>query len=164
VTQFMEELQRAYVSAVAASAGCIPSNWVIDDGVDVTLSHRSAEHTISGGQARIDIQMKATSAYIGVESDHVSAHMTGARYNEFACVTPHIPRIVVILSMPGSQELWTAADHNTLSISHCAYWVNLAGQPLTTQTHITVSAPKSQILDDISLCAIMQRVGSGGQP
>lgn len=57
----MESLQISYVCAVAAAAGCGIRSIEIDEGVDIVLTHISANHTaISDRVARLEIQMKAT--------------------------------------------------------------------------------------------------------
>jgi hypothetical protein len=163
-TDFMEALQQSYVRAVAAAAGCvIDGKPEIDEGVDLTLRHTSKAHN-GDGVARLEVQLKATSAFVHKTTTCVSAPMTRDRFNYFATVDPSVNKIVVILSMPAQQQYWTYARPKGLTIHHCAYWVNLAGlSPVMTET-TTVHAPLSQVFDDIALCDMMERIGRGAAP
>ena len=99
-TDHMEVYQAGYVRAIAAAAGCVPSWMEIDEGVDLALTHRSPHHTVGDKVARLEVQMKATSATLTAGSTHVSARMKRERYNEFIVPNPTIHKIIVVLSMP----------------------------------------------------------------
>jgi hypothetical protein len=163
-TDLMEALQASYVRAVAAAAGCvIAGKPEIDEGVDIVLTHTADAHQAEH-VARLEIQMKSTSDFDGASNDYISASMTRKRWNYFCTSDPTIDKIIVIMFIPRDQQDWTIASHDTLSVRHCAYWVNIAGEPETAQDHITIKAPTSQIFDDVALCDMMERIGQGGKP
>ena len=71
------------------------------------------------------------------------------------------------MSVPKDLADWTAADHDSLSVRYCAYWVNVEGEPGVDETaveRVKVTAPKNQIFNDVALCDIMERIGRGGKP
>src|ERR1017187_5850664 len=105
----MEALQVSYISAVAASAGCIVGNLNIDDGVDALLQHKSAQHTsITDRVARLEVQLKATSRSVN-KSGHLTATMDHDRWEYYRTKDPAVNKIIVVMSMPSRQEHWTFA-------------------------------------------------------
>ena len=165
LTDFMEQLQLSYLRAVAAAAGCIVGRPEIDDGVDVTLTHSAPGH-LHDHSARLEVQLKATTALRGRsgEVQAVTARMRRDRWEYYHTPNTTIHKIVVIMTMPRDQAHWTFARHKALSIHHCAYWVNLAKEPESTAANPLVSAPTTQVFDDIALCDMMERIGQGGSP
>lgn len=160
----MEAFQWGYLQSIAAAAGCILDSTSVDDGVDAMLRHKSEEHANAAKIARLELQLKATSRYVGSTADHISARVTKQRYDELIVPDPAVDLIVVILSMPAEQANWTISDHDHIRLHHCAYWVNLAGSPETTAAHPTISAPKTQPFNDVTLCHIMRTIGQGNRP
>jgi len=163
-TDFMEQLERSYVNAVAAAAGCVVSTPLIDEGVDLTLTHKSDKHLLTDKTARLEVQLKATSATTAIHHDSISTSIDGSRFNEFSVSNPTVHKIVVIMHIPKLNEYWVYSRPKGLTIHYCAYWVNLAGQPTTSSKTTTVSAPLNQVFDDISLCQMMTLIGQGGAP
>lgn len=158
----MEELQKSYVNAVAAAAGCIVGDVNIDDGVDLTLKHKADGHTAIGDKtSRLEIQLKAT--HQGHNAKYVSVQMRKDRYDYFR-TQDTICKIVVIMRLPDCQENWILSSPEALSIRHCAYWVNLANQPLSSAAEPTVKASLDNVFDDLTLCEMMTRIGQGGKP
>lgn len=161
----MEQLQIGYITAVAASAGCILSPPIIDDGIDIVATHGSESHTgTPDGKARLEIQLKATSQFVGASGKVVSAPMRRDRWQYYRAQGSTVRKIVVVMSMPALQSEWVSASHDFFAIRHCAYWVNVATLPATDAMTPTVSAPKLNVFDDLALCEIMERVGQGGAP
>lgn len=164
-TNHMEQLQFAYLEAVAAAAGCNVLTPIYDEGVDVEVHHSNpCHHAIPERKARLEVQLKATSG--SAANGCVAARMSAKRFREFALADPYVPRIVVIMRLPRRQEHWVFADHRALGIFHLAYWVNLAGRPIPPddQKFVTVHAPNCNVFDDVSLAQIMERVGRGERP
>ena len=159
----MEAFQESYVRAVIAASGAVLGVPGIDEGVDLTLTHRADVHG-DDGVARLEIQLKSTADASNIKDAHVSASMSAARYNYFRTPNPTIPKIVVILALPSVVDDWLLASHDELLIRHCCYWVNLAGEPAISTASTTVHAPRANIFDDHALCAMMERVGQGGAP
>jgi uncharacterized protein DUF4365 len=160
----MEELQKSYIRAVAASAGCVVGELSIDDGIDAVLHHKSDQHdSISDRVARLEIQLKAT-VRTSNKSGYYTVQMRRDRWLYYQTPDPIINKIIVIMTMPSSQDSWTIATDHALSIHHCGYWVNIAGDPDTGAASPLVKAPASQIFSDVALCDMMERIGQGGAP
>jgi hypothetical protein len=156
----MEALQKGYVRAIAAASGSvIVGEPETDEGVDLQLSHRLVSHGID---VRLEIQLKSTTSPIGENA--ISIQMKRDRYNYFRTPDPTVPRIIVIMSVPTEQDKWVQASGERLRIHHASYWVNLDGLPEATVANPTVSAPRTQVFDDIALCGIMERIGRGERP
>ncbi|MEU8306891.1 DUF4365 domain-containing protein [Actinomadura sp. NPDC048955] len=162
-TKMMEQFQESYIRAVAASAGCIIARFEIDDGIDLLLTHKSDRH-MGDKVARLEVQLKATSDYVGRDTDFLTATMRRDRWEYYRTKDCTINKIVVIMSMPALQDDWILAGHKALSMHHCAYWVNLHGAKFTNAENPTVRASKDHIFDDIALCEMMVRIGQGGRP
>lgn len=165
-TDLMQALQYGYLRSVAAANGCVVSGVPeIDEGTDILLSHTSVSHTaISDRIARLEIQMKATGGLPAPEAASVTATMLRDRYNLYETPDPSMHRVVVILAMPQDQADWVLSQPNALSVHHCAYWTNLAGEGPISNSSTTVHAPLTQPFDDIALCDMMERIGKGGAP
>ena len=163
-TNHLEALERSYVGAIAAAAGCSVSVPEIDEGVDLELTHRSDSHAVRDHVARLEIQLKATTSARNVRQEHVSAQLEKDRFDYLATPDPSINKVVVIMAVPDHQAHWVFSREKALSIHHCAYWVNLAGRPPATTKTVTVRAPRSQVFDDLTLCEMMVRIGMEGTP
>jgi hypothetical protein len=161
----MEQLQIAYVSAVAASSGCVLSEPRIDEGIDLSVTHKHQDHTaLSDRVARLEIQLKATHTSLPKGASVISADMSRERWEYYNVVAPTVHKIVVIMKMPADPTYWTAASRKALAVRHCGYWVNIAGNPDGGAHRPTVAAPLSQVFDDIALCSMMERIGKGQAP
>ena len=89
-----ERLSIAYVTAVAARAGCELMEVHVDrNGIDGTI------RAIKGTPVKIDLQLKATSSPI-VEGDHVSFDLDVATYNALRTTVVQAPQLLVLLILP----------------------------------------------------------------
>jgi hypothetical protein len=163
-SDFKEQVQDAYLTAVAASAGCIVLQPRVDAGIDFELTHHSESHHATDHVARLEVQNKARSASMSADGFYVSATLSRARYDYFRTVDPGVDKIVMILDIPPEPDQWVELTGSGLLIRNGAYWVNIAGWPPSSANEPTVKAPTSNRFDDIALCAIMERIGKGGHP
>lgn len=160
----MEMLQDSYLTAVAASAGCTMAKPEPDDGIDWTLSHRSQSH-LQDDQVDLKVQLKSTSLTgAAPESGFVSVQLSNRRFESLAKKRVIVHRIIVAMIIPEDVADWIEATHDYLSLRHCAYWRNIAGELPTGRTESVVRVATSQIFDDVSLCGIMERIGKGDAP
>jgi hypothetical protein len=162
-TEQMESLQESYFQAVVTAAGCIIFDSKRDDGIDALIKHRSKEHT-KGQDQFLQIQLKSKGALPNPSAGKVSAQFSRQRFELFAEVETSVNKIVVIMHLPTDISEWISVDHDYLSLRHCSYWVNIRGQSPGDAKRPYVYAPTSQIFDDIALCEIMSRIGTGGRP
>lgn len=162
-TNFMEEFQKSYLRAIAASSGCIVASFEVDDGIDAQLNHKSDRHTHEpDGTARLELQLKAT--HSPLKGDHISATMSQKRFRYYRTLAPTVHKIVIVMHLPPDQADWIKASEHSLNIHHCAYWINLVDHPDSKAENPTVNALRANIFDDEALCGIMQRIGQGGRP
>ncbi|WP_129787227.1 DUF4365 domain-containing protein [Promicromonospora panici] len=161
-TDFMEQFQIANVQAVAAAAGCTWSVPSIDEGIDMMLTHRSSSHQY--GEARLELQLKATHQLANLHDDHVTVRMSRDRYDLFRSADVTIHRIVVAQWQPENPADWLQARPAGNLLRGPLHWVSLAGRPASDSEQVTISVPRANVFDDLALCEIMERIGQGGAP
>lgn len=160
----MEMLQDGYVRAVAAASGCTMAKPEPDDGIDWLLGHTSSAHK-DDPQVDLKVQLKSThQCQPNPESGFVSVKLKNDRFRLLAQHPVTIHRILVALIIPREVDKWVSAAHDYLELRHCAYWVNIAGLQPSGEKETAVRVPTTQVFDDVALCGIMQRIGSGGSP
>ncbi|WP_181728180.1 DUF4365 domain-containing protein [Glutamicibacter soli] len=165
ISNHKEQLQLGYLRAVVAAAGCvIVGEPTIDEGTDIMIKHRRREPDNTIRDAFLELQLKATESVFDPSAQYVTAKMRRDRYDEYRSTNLSVPKIVVVMTLPGEQKDWVTASHDALTIRHCSYWVNLAGAKASTAQRPTFRAPTANVLDDVALCLIMERIHNGGQP
>ena len=151
-----EALSRAYVAAVAASAGYTLAMQDFDrDGVDVQVR--------AGGAMRpsLDIQLKATIQMREGEEGEFRYPLRRRNYDLLREQTV-VPRILVVLDLPGDESQWVSISAEELVIRRCAYWANIKGFPETANLEtVTVSIQKTNRFDTNGLRELMDRARSG---
>lgn len=162
-----EQFQRAWITALAAAAGCIVLTFdVVDDGIDIQLQHKHETHTHPRKTARLELQLKATTSGPDASGD-LSVNVRRKRYNEYVSADIHMPVIIAALTMLPTQAHWVYRTSRALSMFGGCYWVSLAGrEPVVgnLDKYKSVKIPTSQPLDDVVLAQIMERIGRGGMP
>jgi hypothetical protein len=162
----LELLESAYFNAVAAAAGCVVFTSAYDDGIDAIVKHRSPLHATgpkNSVDAFLQIQLKCISSTPpNPKSGNVSRSFENERFELWAETNPSIRKIVVMMIAPADPASWLTASHESLILRHCAYWCCIEGRTPTGEKTTSVSAPTTQIFDDVALCRIMHTVGQGG--
>src|SRR5690554_4149407 len=114
ITAFREQLQIAYLRAVAVAAGCGVGKPDPDDGVDAQISYKRRGPPMV--EARLDVQLKTTTA--DPAGGFVQAEMDRMRFDEFAAtgldLTVH--KIVVIMCVPEDPAHWVFARDKGLTL------------------------------------------------
>lgn len=125
---------------------------------DVGLRHKHPDHPRS--PALIDLQLKATT--VAPSGGFARAKMTRKRALEMSEVDPTVSMVVAVLTMSAVQPHWTFTNQRSLVLFGRCYWVNLAGLVVPAgepNDKVTVKAPVEQVLDDVALARMMERVG-----
>lgn len=161
ISDFKEMYQEGLIRAIAAASGVVVSRPEIDEGIDLLLTHRSHVHT-TVDKARLEVQLKATET--PPTGKGFSVQIAEDRYDYLRAADPAIPKILIVMSVPPSQDDWVHLTDKRARVRHSAYWVNLDGAPATTAKEPTVTAPLTQRFDDRALCEMMVRIGAGGKP
>jgi len=79
-------------------------------------------------------------------------------YDELRLSDLLVPRLLVVVHVPESDEEWLRHSEDELALRRCGYWVSLRGEPETTnQTKVTVYLPRSNVLDVVGLRGLMGR-------
>ncbi len=163
ISQRQEQFSKAYVQAVAATAGFSCTTPVVDDdSVDVTIAAKGPRGTIRS--PRLDAQVKSWTTPQVVDGDLYYA-LNIKNYNDLRHEDYLVPRILIAVVMPADLDEWVELSHHETKVRRCGYWASLRGMGSTMNTRsVTVTVPMSQQLSVESLTAIMDRIGSGGLP
>lgn len=158
-----EALSRAYVSAVAASAGfAIYQPSVDNDSIDVGLAASDAPPYVR--RPRLELQLKCTAAEPPAARTFTFA-ISSKNYNDLRLENLVVPRILVILLVPRDPSEWLVQTEQELSLRRCSYWVSLRGMAdKPNSTSVSVAIPRDQIFSPEGLRAIMKRIDGGGLP
>ena len=151
-----EALSRAYVAVVAASAGYTLAMQDFDrDGVDVQVR--------AGGEMRpsLDIQLKAT-AQLAESREGEFRYPLRRRNYDLLREQTLVPRILVVLDLPGDESRWVKISAEELVMRRCAYWADIKDFPETTNREsVTVAIKKQNRFDTESLRELMDRARTG---
>jgi hypothetical protein len=73
-----------------------------------------------------------------------------------------VPRILVVLALPESEDKWLSVTAQELILRRCAYWASLACEPETeNKSSIAVSLPMGNRFDIGALRSLMDRARTG---
>jgi hypothetical protein len=163
LSQRKQEFSKAYVKAVAAVCGYAthePS--VDDDSVDLVLSAQGGGGTIRS--PRIDLQLKCSASHFaGPET--LDFPLKIKNYEDLRHTNVLVPRILVVVLVPGDLEQWTLHSEQELLLRHCGYWYSLRGlPPKDNTTTVTINIPRTQMFSVASLTGMMERIAGGELP
>ena len=152
-----EALSRVYAEAVAARAGYTTTEPNLDrDGVDLQIR--------AGGTMRpaIDIQLKAT-VNLGDHQNGLYRFPLKLRNYKLLREETQTPRLLVVLDLPREKSEWMSITENGLILRRRAFWVNLKGQPESTnRTSVTISISEDNLFTVESLQDLMEQSRTGG--
>ena len=158
LTAAQEQFSKAFILAVASSAGCsVAEPRPDDDSIDWTLSCRLAPR-----RPKLDLQVKSSSDSTGTESA-IHYPLKRKNYDELTLADLLTPRLLVVVIVPPEPMAWLTASPEALVLRHCAYWVSLRGLPATdNETSVTVQVPRANLLDVSALTGLMRMMNEGG--
>ena len=158
-----EQFSRAYVQAVAATAGFAWSSpSVDDDSIDMTLAARGGKGTIRS--PRIDLQLKCH-AHAEWTQPTFTYPLEIKNYNDLRDTAVMVPRILVIVVIPTVTDEWILHSEHELALRRCGYWTSLFGLPPTENQHtVSIEIDRRNQFHADGLTRIMQRVSGRGQP
>jgi len=161
-TACMEQLQEGYVFAVASTAGCLVEIVNRDFyGIDVRIIK---ERGTMLQELVIEAQLKATTTVKPDPSlDHFSFQFKkSANLLELCKPRQTSKAILIVMATKPIQEEWCSVDHDSMSLHHCCYWVNLEGHiPTQGVQSPTVHVPTANQFDAASLLAMFDRLENG---
>src|SRR5713226_3133366 len=142
--QQKEQFSNAYVRAVAATAGYnVYKREPDDDSVDWGIGARGGKGTIRS--PRVELQLKCTSRDV-VKEDRIAFPLPMKNYDELRSDDYQVPRILVVVIVPGAVGEWLTQSESALALHRCGYWVSLRGHPAVANIdNITVDIPRTQM-------------------
>jgi hypothetical protein len=139
------ELGVAYLHAVASAAGYAVTVRRLDrDCVDVTV------HPGTGRRTGLDFQVKCTAQPAGPAHGTFSYRVDQRTYNRLRLDTTY-PRYLLVVTVPKSPDNWIRVSHRRLNFRHCGLWTSLHGMPPTTNSTVTVSLDRANVLTPAAL-------------
>lgn len=164
ITAKKEQFSRAFMHALCAKVGLeFRSVEVDDDSVDhEVVANRSLGTKIRAPQ--LAVQLKCTETDDG-NGDELVFPLPMKNYEDLRDTRVHIPRILVVLTVPEALDAWLNETPEQTALRRCAYWVSLRGLPdVSNETTRTVRLPRVQRMNSSALFEIMKRIGEGGLP
>jgi hypothetical protein len=148
-----ERLSLAYLTAVAARAGCEVHERKVDrNGIDATV------RPIAGSPAGIDVQMKASSSVQWLKDEATLAFsLDTPTYDKLRREDTSFPQLLVLFEMPNDDSKWLVTKHPTTTLQHLAYWVDLYGKPPVEGEHTTIHFSSTNVFDSDAINAIIEK-------
>ena len=164
----MEDMSFAYLKALCAYNGySLKKETEHDnDGVDATIKCKGYPSEYEEGMEFspvIDVQLKSSYSRLRRNQDGTLRFTFEVKnYNELVRENRGTATILVILHMYEDRERWLNHTEESLSITKCAYWVNLKGMPQSdNMNNITINVPEGNLLTKESLKELMIRSSKG---
>jgi hypothetical protein len=151
-----ERFSLAYISAVAAHAGCLVAEppGPDKDSVDGVLMGDDDR------RPRIEFQAKATSQRVP-RGGHVTFRLPIKNYDDLRADLLW-PRVLIVVVLPVDDAEWLVHSEEDLRIRRCGYWLSLRGWPATTNRRtVSVRIPRSQVFNTAQLREMMSRANRG---
>lgn len=161
-TTCMEQLQEAYVTSVASTAGCLVEVKKRDVyGIDIELvrpSNAYQEESILFAQLKNTTTIKPNPA-----NESFSYKFKKRKYLEHLTKARSRPKaILLVMVTDREQARWTYGDHESLSIVNCCYWHYLEGLPIGAGVQSpSVRVPTANMFDADALIHLMDTLGNG---
>ena len=161
-TDCMEQLQEAYVYAVAATAGCSATKVAHDTFKKDFLIVRPARN--GGEETSLYVQLKNTTTLRPDRTKPNFSYQFKKRGYMEDLVKPRkmIKAILVVMAAHPKQADWTLAGHDHLRVHHCCYWKWLEGE--TVPAGVKYPSNKvntADIFDAAALTKIMDKLDRG---
>jgi hypothetical protein len=152
IADIQERISLAYLTAVAARAGCQVSEPRVDrNGIDATV------RPVTGAPITIDVQMKAVSRNIRIEEDRLlSFQLDRPTYDKLRRTDAQAPQLLVVLEMPAEQREWLSVPP-PLVLRNAAYWQSLRGRPPVETASTAIHIPLTNIFDHNAIKDILER-------
>lgn len=147
-----ERLSLAYLTAVAAQAGCQVQEFKVDrNGVDATI------RPIAGASIAVDVQMKSVTTNVRIDGGKALSYQLDRRtYDKLRRTDVQVPQLFVLLEMPKERESWLEVTP-PLVLRNAAYWRDLWGLPGVDTASTAVHIDAANVLDDKAIVAILEQ-------
>lgn len=110
---------------------------------------------------RLEAQLKCTACDVLCETE-LRFPLKVKNYNDLRTVRVMVPRILIVVCVPGSVAAWLSASEFKTVLKHSGYWISLRGEPETSNTQkVTVAIPRTNRFTPEALSTIMARIATG---
>lgn len=153
-----ELLSRAYIHALAASAGVnFSMGHAHDYGIDGQFKPVVARgHRLIESGAHLDFQLKASTDWQQVEHDIVY-DLEAKNYNDIVDREPGATGFVLILlCLPSEESDWAAFTEDSLVLQRSCYWMRLEGALTDNVATKRIFIPRANLLTADSLKAVLE--------
>ena len=109
--------------------------------------------------AYLNLQLKASSKH-RPDGDSFSFQLSKKNYDDLREVELSVPKLLVILELPGDENEWLSVTPQQLILKKCAFWANLKEFPPLPedQQSKTVTISRRNIFSPETLQTIMERI------
>jgi hypothetical protein len=161
----MEDLNRAYVLAVAAKAGCIVGllDRTHDYGVDGTFH----QVQLFGGKRSeagysLDFQLKASTNW-QCDDTFMSYDLEATAYNFLVDRNrgAATPCILIVFCLPTRVAEWLCLSEEKLSLRKCCYWEYLKDEITDNTRTKRVQIPRNQQFTPEAIQGLLEHVKQG---
>ena len=162
-TSMMEQLQIAYVEAVAATAGCTMNVMNRDT---FALDALIVRHRDNEDETHLWVQLKNTTKVpVAQEGEFTFAFNHARQLDRLRRMAGGSPVLLLVMVSPPSQASWTHGTQAAQTIQHSGSWKNDAtADQEETRSELSVRVSRLQVFDAPSLLSIMDRIERGEQP
>jgi hypothetical protein len=163
LSQRKEQFSNAYLQAVSSVSGFSASKPTVDDdSIDWWIAARGGNGTTKS--PRLELQLKCTAAPTP-DDGFVSYALKLKNYDDLRAENVLVPRVLVVVLVPGDIESWLEQSEERLSMKRCGYWLSLRGmEEMENTSSVTVRLPRSNLFTVDALGSIMRDIGNGVWP
>lgn len=163
--QSIEELLSvAYVSAVVARSGFVPSSVQHDFGVDLSVRRIGAfgNRRIDLGTF-LDLQLKASVSW-SLTDEHLAFDLEADAYNRLVIRREQAatPCALVVCCLPKDEATWLDVCEDELTLKKCCYYHFVTGPETSNSSSKRIHIPRTQLLTPQSLSEIATAIKAGG--
>lgn len=166
-TKHKEDLSISYISALCASADISYDIQIHDDdSTDAIIKKRIKLANNYFFDASFRIQLKCTSSRLRYKDKgkDIVYKLEAKNYNDL-CTKSTIPIILGLLILPEDEKTWVEWSIDELLVRGCMYWTEFSAQPPTSNTNsISIKIDKSQVLNQVTLLKILEKIARGNWP
>lgn len=163
VQSIEELLSVAYVSAVVARSGFVPSSVQHDFGVDLSVRRIGAF-----GSRRIDLgtfldmQLKASVSW-SMTDEHLAFDLEADAYNRLVIRREQAatPCALVVCCLPKDDSTWLDVREEELTLKKCCYYHFISGPQTSNSSSKRIHIPRSQLLTPNSLKRLDSAIKAG---
>ncbi len=152
-SDIQERLSCAYLTAVAARAGCQVLSLPVDrNGFDFWIAPIQGSNT-----ARIAVQAKATTRLARIGTGGIISFQLDRRTYDLLRGNAICPMLLVVLDMPADRDSWLSVTEDGLLPRRAAFWKDMRGAPAITTDSVAVHISPENMFDHRAILKILEQ-------